>query len=93
MRKADIYIKDEGYMDVRVHRNLKAQEFCHSLGIENSLSEIGKTYCGEPVWEPGFKGNNAMFSFSLKKSAHNKFVKECENAGLLLKVNLGKDVN
>ena len=84
MRNADIYIKDEGYMDVRVHRNLKAQEFCHSLGIENSLSEIGKTYCGEPVWEPGFKGNNAMFSFSLKKSAHNKFVKECENAGFVV---------
>ena len=81
---ADIYIKDEGYMDVRLHRNLKAQEFCHTLGIENSLRAIGKTYCGEPVWVPGYKGNDAMFSFVLKKSQHTLFIKECEKAGLVV---------
>ena len=82
MKEADIYIKDEGYMDVRLHRNLKAQEFCHSLGIENHLLDIGKTYCGEPVWEPGFKGNNAMFSFALEEDMHDTFLKECRKNGI-----------
>jgi len=84
MKKADIYIKDEGYMHVRLHRNLKAQEFCHSIGIKNSLSEIGKTYCGEPVWKPGYKGEDAMFSFVLDKREHDRFIKLCESYGFVV---------
>jgi hypothetical protein len=87
--KADIYIKDEGYMDVRVHRNLKAQEFCHSLGIENSLLKIGKTYCGEPVWEPGYKGNDAMFSFVLNEESHDDFINACKIGGLVVMSEFG----
>jgi hypothetical protein len=82
MEKTDIYIKDEGYMHVRVHRNLKAQKFCTSLGISNDLT--GDTYGGNPVWKPSCKDDNAMFSFAMKKSMHNEFIKACEGAGLIV---------
>jgi len=78
---ADIYIKDEGYMDVRLHRNLKAMEWAHSLGIKNSLLFIGDTFCGYPVWKPGCTDKNAIFSFMLKKNMHNSFIKEAKKAG------------
>jgi len=81
---ADIFIKNEGYMDVRAHRNLKVQEFLGGLGINNALLEIGDTYCGEPVWKPGCKSKNAMFSFALEERFHDKFVKECEKAGFVV---------
>jgi len=91
MKEVDIYIKDEGYMDVRLHRSLKAQEFCHSLGIKNSLIDIGDTYCGEVVWKPGCKDKNAMFSFVLSKDMHDVFINECKKVGLTVASEFSED--
>ena len=80
MDKTDIYIKDEGYADVRLHESLEAKEWCHKNGYTNSLVDFGKEWCGEPVWYPGMIDGG--YKFGLKLSQVKEFILKARDAGL-----------
>jgi len=79
--KVDIYIKNEGYCDVRLHNCLPAMEWCHANGYVNHLAiQFKDEFCGSPVWKPGMK--EGMYSFSLTKAQCIKFTRKARAAGL-----------
>ena len=78
----DIFIKDEGYADVRLHRSQKAKRWCHKNGYENSLTYFGKTWCGEPVWYPGMTKGSYKFAISVDDVP--EFIKKAKEAGLTI---------
>ena len=80
MNETDIYIKDEGYANVRLHNNLKAKEWCHENGYLNSLTAFGKEWCGNPVWYPGMKEGG--YKFALNPHNVPTFIKLATKAGL-----------
>ena len=47
--KTDVFIKDEGYADIRL-QSTKIKQFCTDQGFVNQLESFGDTFCGQPVW-------------------------------------------
>jgi len=82
MANPDIYIKDEGYADCRLHKSQKAKEWCHENGYTNSLIDFGKTWCGQPIWYPGM--TTGVYKFALLISHVPEFIKAAEAAGLII---------
>ena len=77
---ADIFIKDEGFAQVRIHNNPKAAKWAHEQGYKNSLERFGKEFAGEPVWYPGME--NGVYYFGLTPEMVPPFIKAAEFAGL-----------
>ncbi len=72
----DVYVKEEGYADLRFITD-KAKRVAYKLRIPNSLLQIGDTFCGEPVWTPqnpvgmyqcGYDYENVDFMVKLLRS-------------------------
>jgi len=71
----DIYIKEEGYADVRLHDSQKAKVWCNENGYENSLARNG-----EKIWYPGM--TEGGYKFGLNYNDVNTFTKKARKAGL-----------
>lgn len=82
MDKPDIYIKDEGYADVRLHESQKAKEWCYKNGYLNSLTRFGTEWCGEPVWYPGMI--DGSYKFMLRLLQLKRFILRAEEIGLII---------
>lgn len=81
MKTPDVYIKHEGYADIKFLTN-KAKETAHKLGIANSLTSFGKTFCGQPVWNPTTK--KGLYTIGVKVSALKRICKELKKNGLVI---------
>ena len=69
-RKTDVYIKDEGYADVRFVSD-KIKQWAYEQKIPNSLASFGKAFCGEPVWNENTKVG--LYKIGIKLSKLNHF--------------------
>ena len=86
MNEPDIYIKDGGYADVRLHESLEAKEWCHKNGYHNALTKFGKEWCGEPVWYPGMI--DGSYKFGLPLHQLKEFILKAKKAGLIVESEL-----
>lgn len=77
--KYDVYIKDEGYADVKFI-SLKAKEWAHKNKVPNSLESFGKEFCGRSVWYPGMK--EGLYTVGIKLGKLGSFIKNMKKAGL-----------
>lgn len=79
--KLDLYIKDEGYADVRLITD-EAKNWAHKLGFENSLIGItpDDTYYGEKVWNHITK--TGPYHFSIATHTIHEFMDVIDASGL-----------
>jgi len=69
--KTDVFIKNEGYADIRL-RSDKIKRFCTEQGFYNQLEQMGDTFCDEPVWTK--KSPKGVFHMAVKTRAEAKEV-------------------
>jgi len=80
-KETDIYIKDEGYADMKFLTQ-DAKEWAHKMGIPNSLHEFGKEFCEQKVWYPGME--DGLYQYGIKPFTANNLAIIAETDGLVV---------
>ncbi len=88
--KLDIYIKDEGYAEVKF-LSKRAKEWACKNGISNSLTEFGDTFCGRKVYIPNRQ--DGLYQCGVERKHLDILLKKLEKAEMIIESEISYTIN